>query len=183
MYLKHNLTKRKFLPSLLFPALYHTNTHTHTHTHTSHRDKQATNSGSGPEFFGYSNPTILNLLQKMPDAKKCSKYKFVRFAEPNTKSRRAASSLMGGRKGVATKGGTVKKSLKASGGSGLKRGQPSLSDALLTAEGLRDAIASSPNDSSLAIAPVLGTGHQYGMDSLSYSSSNELSDSELVIDS
>lgn len=76
----------------------------------------------------------------------------------------------------------MKRGLKGS-SVGLKRGQ-TLSDALLPDEGHRDVTAvASPSDSSLAIAPVLGSGHQYGMDAMSYSSSNELSDNELVIDS
>ena len=146
------------------------------------RDKQATNSGSGPEFFGYSNPTVLNLLQKMPDAKKCAKYKFVRFAEP---------SRRGGHK---------------SHGSGVQRLNPKTKALLQKAKGRKKAMpakkkfkmdvgttksSSHPQvvDSSSAIAPVLGTGlEQYGMDlgTLSDSSSDDSSsatDSELVIDS
>lgn len=45
------------------------------------RDKQATNSGSGPEFFGYSNPTILNLIQDMEGAELCVKFKRCKFQE------------------------------------------------------------------------------------------------------
>lgn len=45
------------------------------------RDKQATNSGSGPEFFGYSNPTILNLIQDMDGAESCAKFKRCKFQE------------------------------------------------------------------------------------------------------
>ena len=116
----------------------------------------------------------------MPDAKKCSKYKFVRFAEPNTKSRRSAttSSFAGGRRGV-TKG--IKRGLKGS-SVAIKRGK---SDTLLKGgdEYSKEAMVASPSESSLAIAPVLGSGHGYGMDTMSYSSSNEMSDNELVIDS
>ena len=56
------------------------------------RDRQATNSGSGPEFFGYSNPTILNLLQKLPNAGRCSKYKFIKFDSPVRSSAATAKS-------------------------------------------------------------------------------------------
>lgn len=48
----------------------------------------------------------------------------------------------------------------------------------------KEALVSSPSDSSsLAIAPVLGSGHGYTVDTVSYSSSNDASDNELVIDS
>ncbi|XP_024369475.1 uncharacterized protein [Physcomitrium patens] len=30
---------------------------------------------SGPEYFGYANPTIARLIQQLPDAEKCTKYK------------------------------------------------------------------------------------------------------------
>jgi hypothetical protein len=63
------------------------------------RDRQATNSGSGPEFFGYSNPTILNLLQKLPNAGRCAKYKFIKFDSP-VKSN-AAKSRSRQQKGTA----------------------------------------------------------------------------------
>ena len=70
-----------------------------------------------------------------------------------------------------------------------KRGKRSLmsgSSSLKSEEHSREsASVGSPGGdsaSSLAIAPVLGTGHGYGMDTMSYSSSNEASDNELVID-
>jgi len=31
---------------------------------------------SGPEYFGFSHPTIARLLEELPDAQKCSRYKF-----------------------------------------------------------------------------------------------------------
>ena len=76
------------------------------------RDRQATNSGSGPEFFGYSNPTILNLLQKLPNAGRCLKYKFIKFdssvkpvAKSKTKRKSAAPGKQRGEKaeGLQTK--------------------------------------------------------------------------------
>lgn len=47
------------------------------------RGKIATNTGSGPDFFGYGNPTIMNLIQKLPNAEKCTKYKRVSFEASN----------------------------------------------------------------------------------------------------
>jgi len=38
------------------------------------RGKEATNTGSGPEFFGFSHPTIQYLIQCLPGAEKCEKY-------------------------------------------------------------------------------------------------------------
>ncbi|CAH1796181.1 unnamed protein product [Owenia fusiformis] len=35
--------------------------------------------GKGPEFFGVSHPTIQNLIQNCPGAKKCMKYGWVKF--------------------------------------------------------------------------------------------------------
>lgn len=49
------------------------------------RGKEATNTGSGPEFFGFSHPTIQYLLQSLPNARKCSKYQWVKFELPKTK--------------------------------------------------------------------------------------------------
>ena len=155
------------------------------------RDKQATNSGSGPEFFGYSNPTVLNLLQKMPDAKKCPKYKFVRFAEP---------SRRGGRKVVSNSNSEIKKvsgsSTKSKGiVSKVKKGMSSKkSVAPKSAYSNSLTKGSRSNSNSIAIAPILGSrDSQVGYrglgsideDSLDSSSSELTSatDNELVIDS
>ena len=35
--------------------------------------------GKGGEFFGLTHPTIQNLIQSSPGARKCSSYKWVRF--------------------------------------------------------------------------------------------------------
>ncbi len=164
------------------------------------RDKQATNSGSGPEFFGYSNPTILNLLQKMPEAKKCPKYKFVRFAEPsrrgggggprsaggggqgrvrklNTKSK----ALVKGKKAVAVKSVPAKKKLDLDMTESIAKGPGAP---------LSRQLQLSRTDSSPAIAPILGSAleAQYGMDvgALSDTTSDDSStatDNELIIDS
>lgn len=48
--------------------------------------KDATNTGSGPEFFGYSHPVIVNLLQKLPNVSLCTKYKPMRFQEVSRSS-------------------------------------------------------------------------------------------------
>lgn len=38
------------------------------------RNKEGSNSASGPDYFGYSNPTILKLIQELPNARKCANY-------------------------------------------------------------------------------------------------------------
>ena len=38
------------------------------------RGKETTNTGSGPEFFGFSHPTIQYLIQCLPGADQCEKY-------------------------------------------------------------------------------------------------------------
>ena len=38
------------------------------------RGKEATNTGKGPEFFGFYHPTIQYLIQCLPNADKCEKY-------------------------------------------------------------------------------------------------------------
>ncbi|KAG8229500.1 hypothetical protein J437_LFUL004906, partial [Ladona fulva] len=35
--------------------------------------------GRGPEFFGFSHPTIHNLIQSSPGTRKCSNYKWIKF--------------------------------------------------------------------------------------------------------
>ncbi|XP_028402042.1 transforming growth factor beta regulator 1-like isoform X2 [Dendronephthya gigantea] len=50
------------------------------------RGKEATNTGSGPEFFGFSHPTIQYLLQSLPNARKCAKYQWVKFELPKGKT-------------------------------------------------------------------------------------------------
>ena len=56
------------------------------------RDKQASNAGSGPEFFGFSHPTILNLIQNLPDADKCTKFKRMSFEGPLKRSAKSKTS-------------------------------------------------------------------------------------------
>lgn len=139
------------------------------HSSFTGRDKQATNSGSGPEFFGYSNPTILNLLQKIPDSRKCSKYKFVRFAEPQRRPRKAPSSPTATKQSLAHSKKRVMGRPSNDSSGNQKRKPFHVSKQ-----------AKKPEDSGLAIAPVFG-----GMDTVSYSSSDDgsfSSEGELIID-
>ena len=159
------------------------------------RDKQATNSGSGPEFFGYSNPTILNLLQKMPEAKKCPKYKFVRFAEPSRRGGGGGPRSGGGGQGRGRKLNTKpkalvkgKKPVAAKGVPAKKKLDLDMIESITSLKGPGNRLQRT--DSSPAIAPILGTTleAQYGMDvsALSDTSSDESStatDNELIIDS
>lgn len=46
------------------------------------RGKETTNTGSGPEFFGYSHPTVQYLIQSLADVNKLDKYKWVKFELP-----------------------------------------------------------------------------------------------------
>ncbi|XP_065056672.1 transforming growth factor beta regulator 1-like [Rhopilema esculentum] len=46
------------------------------------RGKETTNTGSGPEFFGYSHPTVQYLIQSLADVTKLEKYKWVKFELP-----------------------------------------------------------------------------------------------------
>lgn len=161
------------LTHTLCPSLF-------THTHVGlYRDKTATNSGSGPEFFGYSNPTILNLLQKMPDAKNCSKYKFVRFAEPQRRSKKSTKSVT---VPISKHGPKFVKSSSKVAGSRKKKMPPSSVFGVNAESSMRPSMTKMAieDDSGLAIAPVFG-----GMDTISYSSSDEgslSSECDLVID-
>ena len=147
------------------------------------RDRQATNSGSGPEFFGYSNPTILNLLQKLPNAGRCAKYRFIKFDSPvrlstKSKTKRKSGKQQRERSDEGTRAKRQRLSVSpnpavhTSGGSGVVMG----------GDGMRSGM-----DPSLA--PVLGPGmSQLGLDSIvrPYSSSDEWSSSdtehELTVD-
>ncbi|XP_071450770.1 transforming growth factor beta regulator 1 [Hetaerina americana] len=40
--------------------------------------------GRGPEFFGFSHPTIQNLIQSSPGTRKCSNYKWIKFEVSRT---------------------------------------------------------------------------------------------------
>lgn len=53
------------------------------------RGRDASNTGSGPEFFGFSHPTIQYLIQSLPGARKCTKYQWVKFELPKPPSKQA----------------------------------------------------------------------------------------------
>jgi len=48
------------------------------------RNKESTNSASGPDYFGFSHPVVIKLIQDLPNAKKCSKYVWQTFVEADT---------------------------------------------------------------------------------------------------
>lgn len=91
------------------------------------RDKQATNAGSGPEFFGFSHPTILNLIQNMEDAEMCTKYKRMSFQQPLSRGKQPGVGARTGRKGGnAQKLGATSSKEKAE-----KSGDPSLAPVMV----------------------------------------------------
>lgn len=67
------------------------------------RGRDASNTGSGPEFFGFSHPTIQYLIQSLPGARKCSKYQWVKFElpKPQNKQGKLSGSATGDPTGVA----------------------------------------------------------------------------------
>ena len=56
------------------------------------RGRDASNTGSGPEFFGFSHPTIQYLIQSLPGARKCSKYQWVKFELPKPQNKQGKRS-------------------------------------------------------------------------------------------
>jgi len=38
------------------------------------RNKESTNSASGPDYFGFSHVVIMKLIQDLPNANKCANY-------------------------------------------------------------------------------------------------------------
>lgn len=52
-----------------------------------YRGRDASNTGSGPEFFGFSHPTIQYLIQSLPGARKCTKYQWVKFELPKPQNK------------------------------------------------------------------------------------------------
>ena len=153
-----------------------------------YRDRQATNSGSGPEFFGYSNPTILNLLQKLPNAGRCLKYKFIKFdssMKPAAKSKtKRKSAAPGKQRGEKAEGLQTKKQRLSVSPKPADSTSSAVSVASVTARGSEVEVSrqniNTATDPSLA--PVLGGAgmSQLGMDvgvGLS-SSSGEWSSSE-----
>ncbi|XP_032236865.1 uncharacterized protein LOC5511631 isoform X3 [Nematostella vectensis] len=58
------------------------------------RGRDASNTGSGPEFFGFSHPTIQYLIQNLPGARKCSKYQWVKFELPKAQNKQAGGKVV-----------------------------------------------------------------------------------------
>lgn len=139
------------------------------------RDKQATNAGSGPEFFGFSHPTIMSLIQDMEGADKCNKYKRTDFL--------MATSRGGGQGGGG--GGKIPSKGSTTTNSNSKRKKPS-------AKGLGSTKAfykttkretSTPSDPSLAPVVINRQLSSLQRDSSSDgSSSDDSSEPDLVID-
>ncbi|XP_032236864.1 uncharacterized protein LOC5511631 isoform X2 [Nematostella vectensis] len=60
------------------------------------RGRDASNTGSGPEFFGFSHPTIQYLIQNLPGARKCSKYQWVKFELPKAQNKQGGKVVTAG---------------------------------------------------------------------------------------
>lgn len=121
----------------------------------------------------------------MPDAKKCTKYKFVRFAEPKRSKKSTASKV--NKKPSPSRLNLLKKTLIKKAGAQKRKLAPKAvhSRPLTTVKKSSENIVESFTES---IAPVGSGPLQFGMESnaMSYSSSDELSSSsenDLVIDS
>lgn len=59
------------------------------------RGRDASNTGSGPEFFGFSHPTIQYLIQSLPGARKCTKYQWVKFELPKPQNKQSSGKQSG----------------------------------------------------------------------------------------
>ncbi|KAF9978232.1 hypothetical protein BGZ73_003236 [Actinomortierella ambigua] len=59
------------------------------------RKRDHSNSASGPDYFGFSNPTIAKLIQELPDADKCEHYIMQRFEEGTGRSGSTAQAAAG----------------------------------------------------------------------------------------
>ncbi|XP_065844288.1 transforming growth factor beta regulator 1-like isoform X2 [Oscarella lobularis] len=46
------------------------------------RSREATNTGSGPEFFGFSHPVVMNILQNDPLCEELEKFQRIEFNDP-----------------------------------------------------------------------------------------------------
>ncbi|KAJ3258271.1 hypothetical protein HK103_003752 [Boothiomyces macroporosus] len=64
------------------------------------RNKDHSNSASGPDYFGFSQPTIMKLIQAMPNADQCTLFKFqkvdialIKFDQPKEKRPRKKRQL------------------------------------------------------------------------------------------
>ena len=61
---------------------------------SSNRGRDASNTGSGPEFFGFSHPTIQYLIQSLPGARKCTKYQWVKFELPKPQNKQSSGKFI-----------------------------------------------------------------------------------------
>ena len=143
-----------------------------------YRDRQATNSGSGPEFFGYSNPTILNLLQKLPNAGQCLKYKFIKFdtsVKPTAKSRTKRKSAAPGKPRGGKVEGPQTKKLRLSVSPKLADSSSALTVGSVTVNSGEAGVSRQNTPTDPSLAPVLGSGmSQLGLEmGLGLSSSSE----------
>jgi len=55
------------------------------------RNKDHSNSASGPDYFGFTSSTIAKLIQDLPNAKKCKNYKWQKFETTSGKSLKKAT--------------------------------------------------------------------------------------------
>jgi hypothetical protein len=105
------------------------------------RDKQATNAGSGPEFFGFSHPSILNLIQMLENADKCTKYKPTVFQQPLARGKNTTVKKVAG--------SSAKSKAKPIKASNSPLGDPSLAPVALThLSSLHDLSTSLSSDAS-----------------------------------
>ncbi|KAJ3275418.1 hypothetical protein HDV01_000710 [Terramyces sp. JEL0728] len=57
------------------------------------RNKDHSNSASGPDYFGFTQPIITKLIQGLPNADQCTLYKFQKFDQPKEKRPRKKRQL------------------------------------------------------------------------------------------
>jgi len=55
------------------------------------RNKDHSNSASGPDYFGFTSSTIAKLIQDLPNAKKCKNYKWQKFETTSGRSLKKAT--------------------------------------------------------------------------------------------
>jgi len=55
------------------------------------RNKDHSNSASGPDYFGFTSSTIAKLIQDLPNAKKCKNYKWQKFETTSGRSLKKAA--------------------------------------------------------------------------------------------
>lgn len=47
------------------------------------RERKSSNTISGPEYFGLTNPFVKEMIEELPNAEKCTKYKKKKMALQN----------------------------------------------------------------------------------------------------